>query len=130
MQGVNMEYEVTKARSKINDIVGTDDLKPDEVEKIKKQNWLRKQVDYKVMVKVGERDVWQDLTGLFLMKEGWTKNKVDQHIKEFFSTDQYRGYTFGLFKRYYHNTTNNINNNFKFDYLHNIKLLEDNLPLD
>ena len=116
--------------SKINDIVGTDDLLPDEIEKIAKQNWLRKQVDYKVMVRIGNKDIWEDFTGLFLMKDGWDKDKVSQHVKEFFSEDQFRDYTFGLFKRHYHNTTNNINNNFKFKYLHNIKLLEDDRPLD
>ena len=125
-----MEHEVTIIPSKCNDIVGTDDLLPDEKEKIEKQNWLRRQVDYTIKVKIGKNDEWQDFTGLFLMKDGWTKDKVNRHIKENFKKEHYSDYTFGLFKRYYHNTTNNINNNFKFDYLHNIKLLSEELPLD
>jgi hypothetical protein len=127
---IKMEHKITMEPSKINSIVGTEDLLPDEVEKIEKQNWLRKQVDYKVMVKLGKKDVWEDFTGLFLMKDGWDRNKVTQHIKQFFSTDQFRPYTFGLFKRFYHNTTNNVNNNFKFQYQNNIKLLDIDLPLD
>lgn len=125
-----MEHEITAIPSKINDIVGTDDLKPDEKEKIEKQNWLRQQVDYTIRVKIGKKDEWQDFTGLFLMKDGWTKDKVSRHIKENFKKDVYKDYTFGLFKRYYHNTTNNINNNFKFDYMQNIQLLSEDLPLD
>jgi hypothetical protein len=115
-----MEDEVIL--SKINDIIGTDDLLPDEKKKLEKQEWLRKQIDFKVMVRIGEDDNWEDFTGLFLMKDGWDSNKVIQHIKENFSTEQFKQYTFGLFKRYYKNTTNNINNNFKFEYQHNIEL--------
>ena len=37
------------------------------------------------------------------MRDGWNKDKVSQHVKESFSTDQFRPYTFGLFRRYYVN---------------------------
>jgi hypothetical protein len=100
-------------------------LSTDEKMKLEKQQYLRDQVDYKVKVKLSNKDSWEDFTGLFLMKDGWTKDKVTQHIKQFFSTDQFRCYTFGLFKRYYNNTTNNINNSFKFEYQHNITLLDE-----
>ena len=118
------------ALSKINGIVGVDDLLPDEKKKLDRQSWLRSQVDFKVMVKVDENERWSDFTGLFLMKDGWDKETVTEHIQQNFSTHQFSMYTFGLFKRYYHNTTNNINNNFKFDHEHNIILLEENLPFD
>jgi hypothetical protein len=112
------------------EIIGIDDLLPDEKKKLDRQTYLRNQVDFKVMVKKEEKEDWDDFTGLFLMKDGWDKEKVTEHIQINFSTDQFRGYTFGLFKRYYHNTTNNVNNNFKFDYEYNIELLlEDSLPL-
>ncbi len=114
-----MEYEATVEESKISGIVGVDKLQSDFLEK---QEFLRQQVDFRVMVRLNRRDKWHEFTGLFLMKDGWTKEKVSQHIKESFSTDQFRHYTFGLFKRCYHNTTNRINNNFKFHYLNNIRL--------
>lgn len=115
--------------SKINGIVGIDDLLPDEKKKLERLTYLRSQVDFKVMVKIKKNEDWADFTGLFLMKDGWDRETVTEHIQNNFSSDQFRGYTFGLFKRYYHNTTNNINNNFKFDHEYNIKLLEDSLPL-
>jgi hypothetical protein len=118
------------ALSKINDIVGTDDLLPDEKKKLEKQFWLRSQVDFKIMVKVEKDEDWSDFTGLFLMKDGWNKEKVTEHIQNNFSTDQFRVYTFGLFKRYYKDTTNNINNNFTFDLEHNIPLLEEVTLID
>ncbi len=104
-----------------------DELQPSELEK---REFLRQQVDFRVMVRLNSRDKWQDFTGLFLMKDGWTKDKVSQHIKESFSTDQFRQYTFGLFERRYHNTTNSINNNFKFHYQYNIRLLKETVVLD
>jgi hypothetical protein len=100
-------------------------LSEDEKKKIAKQEYLRKQVDFKVKVRKGRKDKWEDFTGLYLMEEGWTKDKVTQHVKESFSTAQFRCYTFGLFKRYYNNTSNTINNNYKFQYQHNITLLEE-----
>lgn len=114
--------------SKINGIVGTDDLLPDEKRKLDRQTWLREQVDFKVMVRKKKNEDWEDFTGLFLMEDGWNKEKVTEHIQHNFSINQFSMYTFGLFKRYYLNTTNNINNNFTFDHEHNIKLLE-NSPL-
>lgn len=105
-------------------------LSPHEKKKLEKQEWLRQQIDFKVKVKRGKKDTWEDFTGLFLMKDGWTQSKVTQHIKESFSSSQFRPYTFGLFKRYYHNTTNNVNNNFKFEYQHSITLLEDREDID
>lgn len=83
------------------------------------------QVDFKVMVKIGEYDSWEDFTGLFLMKDGWDDSKVTQHIQQYFSTDQFKKYTFGLFKRYFKNTTGN--NSFKFEYGHDIKLIEEDV---
>ncbi len=107
-----------------------EDLEPEEIEKLENAQWLRRQVDHKVMVKKDKEEPWQDFTGLFLMSKGWNGENVSTHIKEQFSTEQFRPYTFGLFKRYYISTTNNVNNNFQFKYLHAIKLLENDLSLD
>jgi hypothetical protein len=123
-----MEYGVVM-QSKINDIIGTDDLLEDEKKKLERQAWLRSQIDFTVMVRTKEDEKWQDFTGLFLMREGWNEDKVIEHIQQSFSTDQFRVYTFGLFKRYY-DETNNMkysNNYFKFDFLCEIELLEENI---
>jgi hypothetical protein len=54
---------------------------------------------YKVMVRKDSKEAWEEFTGLFKGKEGYDLEATETHMKKFFSSQQFKGYTFGIFKR-------------------------------
>jgi hypothetical protein len=51
------------------------------------------------MVRKGSKEAWDEFTGLFKEEEGYGLEETDAHMKRFFSSQQFKDYTFGIFKR-------------------------------
>jgi hypothetical protein len=54
---------------------------------------------YKVMIRKGKTEKWDEFTGLFLEVEGFNLEATEEHMVKFFSSMQFKSYTFGIFKR-------------------------------
>jgi hypothetical protein len=54
---------------------------------------------YKVMIRKERNESWDEFTGLFKEEEGYCLEKTEEHMVKFFSSNQFKEYTFGIFKR-------------------------------
>jgi hypothetical protein len=51
------------------------------------------------MIRRDENEDWDEFTGLFKSSEGYDLTKTEEHMKKYFSSIQFKGYRFGIFKR-------------------------------
>lgn len=74
---------------------------------------------YKVMVKKEKDEGWEEWSGLFREEEGYDLEGTESHMVRFFSSMQFKDYTFGIFKR-----TLKATNVYIFNFIKEVEITE------
>ncbi len=66
-----------------------------------------------------DSEKWEEFTGLFKEEEGYDLETTENHMKHYFSSMQFREYTFGIFERGLKGT-----NTYEFNFVKDVGISE------